>query len=121
MYTRVPYSSGRLLQVQQSAGNIRVYFKGKRLIDHSETQPCVTVGKGQGSFQDWHANFKIKDQVQQKHVLRQLKVTEADERQVVLKAENGIVVQFTVDAGELFIRLQDSKGNVPDFNRLWLH
>ena len=121
MYTRVSHSSDRLLQVQQTAGSIRIYFKGKRLIDHNEAQPCVTVAKGQGSFQDWHANFKIKDHLQQKHVLRQLKVTEAEERQVVLQAENGIIVQFTVEAGELFIRLQDSQGNVPDFNRLWLH
>src|SRR6056297_2033319 len=111
MYTRVPHSSDRLLQVQQSVGHIRIYFKGKRLIDHSEAQPCVTVAKGQGSFQDWHANFKIKDNVQQKHVLRQLKVTEAEEEQVVLQSENGLVVQFTVDAGELFIRLQDGMGN----------
>lgn len=127
MQTNLPHKPEDLLQVQRSEDKIRIYFKDKLVLDHSESKPCLVVGIGQGVYRSQHANYKIKDTLEHRSAFREAFVKDEETQRVVLQDAAGIRLQCSVEAGELFIRVLPADGSASadgaahHFNRMWLN
>lgn len=127
MQTHVSYHSNDLLQIERSGDSLRIYFRGKRIIEHSEATPCLILAKGKAVYRSQHANYKIKDKLLKKQAVQDLQVSVEEQQRVVLQDANGFQLQCSVEGGELFIRVlpADNAGtadsSVDGFNRMWLN
>ncbi len=127
MNTHTPHTDEGLLQLQQSDGQISIFYKGKKIIAHSESNPCVTLGRGRGSFRSSHANYKIKDKILTTHTLRRLSVSAEEKQHITLiDTESGARIECRTEGGELCIEVKTEGSRLsttedPAYNRMWLN
>jgi alpha-glucosidase len=118
VYTRIKESEHtRDLNLQRIGGCIKVYYRGKKIIEHQQKRPFLTVGEGEGRFRSWNGNYRVGDRLSWSRDCSRMEVSEEGPERIVLLCPETIEVTFQCKENRLFLSFR-SLG--PTLNRLWL-
>jgi len=105
------------LQLQRGDGGFQIFFRGKKLIEHTERRPFLEVGKGSGEFRSWHGNYRIKDNLEYRSVCRTIEIQRAEEERIVLTVPDVIEIRLEKEESRVCF---DFRQLGEPLNRLWL-
>ena len=104
----------------QRENGFSIIIDGKEVIEHSIENPCIYVGTGQGTYDMFRGNFKVKDYICEKIALNDFEVSKGNSGVTVTFSKDelkAIKVLFTEEEGRTVIRFLENPHN---FNRLWI-
>jgi alpha-glucosidase len=113
-----------MIELKQMGSDLQIFYKGKLIIQHSRTEPCIEIGTGIGRFSDSHANFTIKDTITSRIGITDFEVLTQREDKLALRSSQGLTVNFSDTGSELLLQLsfdeESLRGEKKDYNRFWL-
>jgi alpha-glucosidase len=65
-----------MFRVMNSKSRLQIYLDEVLLIDHSRERPSIFLGKGNETFNMYHGNFEIVDELEERIALRDWRVKE---------------------------------------------
>lgn len=109
-----------MFRVLNSKNRLQIYLEEILLIDHSKERPSIFLGKGYETFDMYHGNFEITDELEERIALRDWRVKEnLPEDVIVVFGRDSSTVEVTLYflEGRMNLKL---KSNDPEANRFWI-
>jgi len=106
-----------MLQLTESGDRFTLSFKGRSILDHTPTRPCVELGRGRGRFRFYYGLFKIRDRRLGRRTLRGFRVLETRDDCVVLEFDSVLTLRAEAVEGRLHLGFRCAE---EDWNRLTL-
>ena len=94
-----------MIELQYNNRAMKLYFKGRLIINHRPEQPVLELGHGTPEFREKHANFTIRDDVFSRVCCPELNVIKAEPAEALLEGPEGTRIRFTEEEGLLVIRV----------------
>lgn len=94
-----------------------LFWKGRRLLAHSQRRPCLQLGQGEGRYPMVRGHFRIRDRLRRREACRDFRVTRQAQDRLEIEFPGLLRLSFSVEQGRLALRFSDAP---PQANRLWL-
>lgn len=110
-----------MLELRTSDKALEIFFKKEIILKHSNQQPAFIVGNGNCTYEMYHGNFDITDELESKYPL--------DSYEVLESGRTVSRIKFFNKLAEIFIRFEVHKNNLlqiipeiesPNLNRFWI-
>jgi alpha-glucosidase len=106
-----------MIRIRQRPDGFSLYFKGRKLLDHSRRRPAVAVGRGEGRYSSVRGHFRVRDRVGERLWCRDFQVLEETQGRAVVDFSSLLRLEFAEEQGRLACRIVDLRS---EHNRLWL-
>ena len=96
----------------QRENGFSVIVDGKEIIVHSIENPCIYVGTGQGTYDMFRGNFKVKDYICEKIALNDFEILKENSGVTVTFSKSGLnalKVLFIEEEGRTVIKFLENK------------
>lgn len=108
------------MQIRFLEDGFFIQIKGHDLLFHSSSQPLLAVGRGHATYDMYHGNFNIEDDLIEKFPLRDSNVTQTESGYNIEFSDDGryvVNVELREQDGRTVMRVQAQE---PGLNRLWI-
>ena len=109
-----------MLNIESIEGGFRLYYKDYLILEHSNQDPCIKIGSGEGKFKSHHGHFKIKEKDVIERELREYEILsqEANNIEIMFGTQENLL-EFSCSTVDDLLEIRFSSKNT-DFNRFWL-